>query len=172
MRLFDGARGPLVLTASAPVKGRLVRGPRGPRLLYRIAASTGRLVPLRRLNCDVLATEGRGTLWIADVCRGRVYGIDPRNGHLRTRTVKVPRSATALTFAAGALWIVTPGCEVRRIDPARLRVVAALCAPGAFLAAGTTYPWLLSWGESPGHAAMVAVTSNRLVRRIRIPPAR
>jgi hypothetical protein len=140
MRLFDGVEGPLVLTAPSQARGRGITGPRGPRVLYWIAVNPGRLVLLRRLNCEALATDGRGTLWIADVCRGRVYGIDLHDGHRRTRSVKVPRGASALTFAGGALWVVTPGCGVRRIDPERMRVAAALCAPGAVLAAGTTYP--------------------------------
>src|SRR5262245_31257662 len=141
--LYDGARGPFVLG----VPSDRVSGAGGQRVLYRILPRAGRLVVLRRLRCSVDAVEGAGVLWLADRCTHRVYGIDPRTGRTRTRFVAVPLELASLTFSRGALWIVSYRCGLRRIDPARMRVVATLCMPGFLLASGTTWPWFLSWGE-------------------------
>jgi hypothetical protein len=83
------------------------KGLRGSRILYRIEARTGRVVRLRRLGCDARVAEAARVVWIADLCNHRVYGIDSHSGLVRIRRLTVPQLPAALTFAGGALWLVT-----------------------------------------------------------------
>jgi hypothetical protein len=163
--LYDGGSGPWVLGTPS---GRIFSAA-GKRVLYRIDPRSARAIPVRRLYCSVLAAEGAGLLWLADLCTNRVYGIDPRSGRVRTRTLRLPHMPAALTFAGGALWIVTHGCGVRRIDPVRVRVVATLCVPRYLSASGTTRLWLASWA---GYVTEVDPATNRPSNRIRISPTR
>jgi DNA-binding beta-propeller fold protein YncE len=114
-----GAAAVLAVAAAVPgvldVRQQEPLEPRGERTVAVIT------IPDRLLPAGLAV--GAGSLWVGGGFRGVVYRVDPATNRV---VATIPLTAVRVqdvAFGAGALWAVSPGGQLMKIDPASNRQV-------------------------------------------------
>jgi hypothetical protein len=110
---------------------------------------------------------GAGSVWVPMAVPGTVWRIDPDSNRVVARiSLGGPlREAISVSATRGAVWIASRGDGegglLRRVDPARQRVVADLALDGVptAVAAGPTTTWVATRG---GRVLVVDARRNRV----------
>ena len=135
--------------------------PAGPSPVTRVVATSSQV--------DAIAVTRRA-VWLA--VGGLVLRVDPATGRaLVVPGVEAAAPVVDLAAGAGAVWAVTSGAGLLRIDPRSARLTASLPGPVSAVAAGAGGVWAVCCQGRirPGRVTRLDPASGRVIAAVGLP---